>query len=83
MTFLALLELIRLKQLTAVQPEAFGEIELCRAEPTSTPPAAAENVNAQPSEQAAKSEVQSPKSESGSVAPAAMQECSPTSGGTV
>jgi segregation and condensation protein A len=30
-TFLALLELIRLKQLTAVQTEAFGEIELCRA----------------------------------------------------
>jgi len=29
-TFLALLELIRLKQLTAVQSEAFGEIELCR-----------------------------------------------------
>jgi segregation and condensation protein A len=32
-TFLALLELIRLKQLTAVQTEAFGEIQLCRAEP--------------------------------------------------
>jgi segregation and condensation protein A len=30
-TFLALLELIRLKQLKCVQPEAFGEIELCRA----------------------------------------------------
>jgi segregation and condensation protein A len=30
-TFLALLELIRLKQLKAVQPEAFGEIELRRA----------------------------------------------------
>ena len=28
-TFLALLELIRLKQLTAVQREAFGEIEIC------------------------------------------------------
>ena len=36
-TFLALLELIRLKQLVAVQPEAFGEIEICRA----TAPAAA------------------------------------------
>jgi segregation and condensation protein A len=34
-TFLALLELIRLKQLTAVQTEAFGEIEVCRADPTS------------------------------------------------
>ena len=32
-TFLALLELIRLKQLVAEQPEAFGEIEICRAEP--------------------------------------------------
>jgi segregation and condensation protein A len=30
-TFLALLELIRLKQLVAVQPEAFGEIEVCAA----------------------------------------------------
>ncbi len=32
-TFLALLELIRLKQLAAVQPEPFGEIEICRAIP--------------------------------------------------
>ena len=31
-TFLALLELIRLKQLTAVQREPFGEIQICRAE---------------------------------------------------
>jgi segregation and condensation protein A len=30
-TFLALLELIRLKQLVATQKEAFGEIEICRA----------------------------------------------------
>jgi segregation and condensation protein A len=41
-TFLALLELIRLKQLVAMQPEAFGEIEICRAvapvEPPATPP---------------------------------------------
>jgi segregation and condensation protein A len=29
-TFLAMLELIRLKQLLAVQSEAFGEIEICR-----------------------------------------------------
>ena len=29
-TFLALLELIRLKQITAVQREPFGEIEICR-----------------------------------------------------
>jgi segregation and condensation protein A len=41
-TFLALLELIRLKQLIAVQPEAFGEIEICRstATPESDPSAA-------------------------------------------
>jgi segregation and condensation protein A len=32
-TFLALLELIRLKQLTAMQREAFAEIEISRAEP--------------------------------------------------
>jgi segregation and condensation protein A len=44
-TFLALLELIRLKQLTAVQREPFGEIEICRriAAPSPTaPPATAE-----------------------------------------
>src|SRR5579862_3589916 len=33
-TFLALLELIRLKQLAAVQSEAFGEIEICRPAPS-------------------------------------------------
>lgn len=33
-TFLALLELIRLKQIVAVQSEAFGEIDICRLEPT-------------------------------------------------
>jgi segregation and condensation protein A len=32
-TFLALLELIRLKQLTAIQAEPFGEIQICQAEP--------------------------------------------------
>jgi segregation and condensation protein A len=32
-TFLAVLELIRLKQLVAVQNETFGDIELCRALP--------------------------------------------------
>jgi segregation and condensation protein A len=44
-TFLALLELIRLKQLTAVQREPFAEIEICRAEPvlaTAAPTPAAE-----------------------------------------
>jgi len=38
-TFLALLELIRLKQLMAVQGEAFGEIDICRAEPAAAPAA--------------------------------------------
>jgi segregation and condensation protein A len=46
-TFLALLELIRLKQLTALQREPFGEIEICRAEPVAaaaeTAPAGAAN----------------------------------------
>jgi segregation and condensation protein A len=38
-TFLALLELIRLKQLTALQREPFAEIEICRAEPVLAVPA--------------------------------------------
>jgi len=47
-TFLAMLELIRLKQLTTIQREPFGEIEICRAEPlvaaaTSTPAAETES----------------------------------------
>ena len=46
-TFLALLELIRLKQLTAVQPEAFGEIEICRAA-AAPAPAATEPVGPGP-----------------------------------
>ena len=37
-TFLALLELIRLKQLTAVQREPFGEIEICRVTPAPAAP---------------------------------------------
>ena len=40
-TFLALLELIRLKQIIAIQRKAFGEIEICRAEPAENPPSAA------------------------------------------
>ena len=40
-TFLALLELIRLKQLAAVQQSAFGEIEICRAVPPAESPAPA------------------------------------------
>jgi segregation and condensation protein A len=37
-TFLALLELIRLKQITALQQEPFGEIEICRAAPPASEP---------------------------------------------
>jgi segregation and condensation protein A len=36
-TFLALLELIRLKQLTCLQGEPFEEIEICRAQPVAPP----------------------------------------------
>jgi|SRR5437588_6230718 len=53
-TFLALLELIRLKQLAAVQNEAFGEIEICRgpALDLAVPPAGTANtVMAQAPEQ--------------------------------
>jgi segregation and condensation protein A len=38
-TFLALLELIRLKQLTAMQHDAFGEINICRRLPDAAAPA--------------------------------------------
>jgi len=37
-TFLALLELIRLKQITAAQREPFGEIEICRVAPAAGEP---------------------------------------------
>ena len=47
-TFLALLELIRLKQLTAVQQEAFGEIEICRQTLPPAPAAPAEAAAAEP-----------------------------------
>jgi len=39
-TFLALLELIRLKQIQAVQPEVFGEIEICAVSAVSAAPVA-------------------------------------------
>jgi segregation and condensation protein A len=57
-TFLALLELIRLKQIVASQSEAFGEIEICRAEQPATvmmtpndSPVAAEQPAANPGAQ--------------------------------
>jgi segregation and condensation protein A len=51
-TFLALLELIRLKQLTAIQSQPFGQIEICRViPPASAPhsPALAETAASSPS----------------------------------
>ncbi len=47
-TFLALLELIRLKQLTAVQREPFGEIEIARVLGVPAPPAAVASTDSTP-----------------------------------
>jgi segregation and condensation protein A len=41
-TFLALLEMIRMKQLQAVQPGPFDEIEICVAEPSEDAPDASD-----------------------------------------
>jgi segregation and condensation protein A len=49
-TFLALLELIRLKQITASQREPFGEIEIGRALPAAPVPAAPEAESPKPVE---------------------------------
>ena len=46
--FLAMLELIRLKQLVAIQGEAFGEIEISRTQPEPAVPAAPEPSAATP-----------------------------------
>jgi segregation and condensation protein A len=47
-TFLALLELIRLRQVTAMQREPFGEIEICRATPAPEPAAPVVGVDPGP-----------------------------------
>jgi segregation and condensation protein A len=47
-TFLALLELIRLKQLTALQRESFGEIEICRVTPVPGQPAPTADAGSNP-----------------------------------
>ena len=47
-TFLALLELIRLKQITALQNEPFGEIEICRAHPSAVEPPKSETTTGAP-----------------------------------
>jgi segregation and condensation protein A len=57
-TFLALLELIRLKQLICVQPEPFSEIEITRAQ-TGAPPAATTEAVVQAAPQ---SEISNPES---------------------
>lgn len=49
-TFLALLELIRLKQLTAVQDQPFGEIDICQATATTTPASNASSETAAPTD---------------------------------
>jgi segregation and condensation protein A len=54
-TFLALLELIRLKQLTAIQSQPFGEIEICLA----AQPAAAQQPVAAAEPEASESDVSS------------------------
>jgi chromatin segregation and condensation protein Rec8/ScpA/Scc1 (kleisin family) len=47
-TFLALLELIRLRQLSAVQREPFGEIEICRDTPAPALPAPVPGAESHP-----------------------------------
>jgi segregation and condensation protein A len=47
-TFLAVLELIRLRQFTAVQDEPFGEIEITRAAPQTDPEPAPDNTATPP-----------------------------------
>jgi segregation and condensation protein A len=47
-TFLAVLELIRLKQLAAVQREPFGEIEICRVTPALAVPAPVASADPKP-----------------------------------
>ena len=47
-TFLAVLELIRLKQLTAMQREPFGEIEICRITPVAASPVPAPSADPNP-----------------------------------
>jgi segregation and condensation protein A len=59
-TFLALLELIRLRQLVCSQPEAFGEIEIRRATVTGAPVAVPAAPASEPLPAAAETSPQSP-----------------------
>jgi segregation and condensation protein A len=52
-TFLALLELIRLKQITALQKEPFGEIEICRASPAAVEASSSEAIAQAPAQEPA------------------------------
>jgi segregation and condensation protein A len=65
-TFLALLELIRLKQLVCAQPEPFAEIEICRAVPAATvpPPETPAEAPPVPAENISQSEISNPQPES-------------------
>jgi segregation and condensation protein A len=60
-TFLALLELIRMKQLACVQPEPFAEIEITR--PIAPAPVAEENVPAEAPVAPATSESENPEAQ--------------------
>lgn len=64
-TFLALLELIRLKRLACTQPEAFDEIEIRKAGPSAPAPAVepAASEPAAPAESDPPSEITNPQSE--------------------
>ena len=62
-TFLALLELIRLKQVTAVQREPFGEIEICRATPPAGEPPQSDAVSTPPDSAAAAPDPAAPASD--------------------
>jgi segregation and condensation protein A len=75
-TFLALLELIRLKQIVCVQPEPFGEIEIRKAENLApAAAAAAEEAEANSPSEAAPAEA--PPAEAPSVPAAVTEEPAP------
>ncbi len=70
-TFLAVLELIRLKQLVAVQAEAFGEIEIRRADPSANAVEPAEPAATVSAERPAEAQPAAPVDEPGGREPEA------------
>lgn len=70
-TFLAVLELIRLKQLVAVQAEAFGEIEIRRADPSANAVEPAEPAATVSAERPAEAQPAAPADEPGGREPEA------------